>query len=423
MTAENKTLEVSSLSDLQAKKHSMKWERMDVMELEFDADLNLRFKKGQKTFGIDIQTDTYDLPTMKLQIIDGVGIQEPLDVSLRSNGKKIVLRGDRRGQAGQELVADPNTPKDVLEALKNVPVRIYKNLTPEQEMELVQDQGQKPFLRSETVKQVWRLQQLGWGFERIAMHLFEVFGKFSGNARKVAEIRAIPENDVVNRRQAIKTWLRGTLDEYVMPAYKLGNRVMRATLLSEMHLDGLPNVEKPEWITTKATQKRMAALEKARKLDGNLWNHHQGGAEFNKVIEGFIKEDYPDPNVINTNATVAKKRLTMAELTARVEGSRSAVAKMAFQIASGETVDEFPTKDEATSLFEAKEGLAMQYLPSVKADANITLAEAIRAFIVSDSITDFESFLAKHSNPLQQNETSEIPAEEIQGGESGVEAA
>jgi len=110
-------------------------------------------------------------------------------------------------------------------------------------------------------------------------------------------------------------------------------------------------------------------------------------------------------------------------LTARVEGSRSAVAKMAFQIASGETVDAFPTKDEATSLFEAKEGLAMQYLPSVKADANVTLAEAIRAFIVSDSITDFESFLAKHSNPLQQKETPEVPAEEIQGGESGVEAA
>lgn len=416
MADNNPNVEASTLNDLKPKKHGGSWNRMPITKLKVDLNLNIRFKKGQTTFGVTVDADTYDLPTMKLQIIDGGGIQEPIVVSEQADGSLIVLRGNRRTLAGLELDSDPATPANVKEALQSVPVQVYKHLTRDQEMELVEDQGQKPFLRSETVQHVWRLQARNWGFERIAMQLVEVFGKFSGNHRKMAEIRAIPAEDVNGRRTAVKKWLRGTLDEYIMPAYKLGPRVMKACLLSEMALDGvLPTTaEKPEWITTKDPQKRMAALEKAKKADGSNFNPHTGGPEFNKVIVGFRAIDYPDPTKINPDANTTKKRLSVAELKTRQENSRSTVAKMAFSIAQGEVEDRFQVRDDFLSLVEAKEGLAMQYLPSIKADTMVSLADAIRAFIVSESAVDFEAWLAKHAEALSTEKPADVPKEETE---------
>lgn len=416
MAEVNATVELSSLASLKPTKNSGKWQKLPISKLKVAFDLNIRFRKGQLTFGVNVEADTYDLATMKMQIIDAGCILEDIWVSERENGDLIVLRGNRRTIAGQELEVDPSTPESVRLALQSVPVRVFKNLTQEQEMELVEDQGQKAFLRSETVQHVWRLLGKGWGFERIAMTLFEVFGKFSGNARKVAEIRAIPAEDVASRRTAIKKWLRGTLDEYIIPAYKLGSRVMKNTLLSEMHLDGIlpPTAAKPEWYTTKNPQKRMAELEKAKKSDGATWNHHTGGKEFNAVIEKFKAEDFPDPSKINPNATPAVKRLTVAELNSRAESSRSSVAKMAFRIATGATEDTFQIRDEFLSLIEAKEMLAMQYLTAVKDDATVSVIDAIRAFITMESVTDFEAWLQKYSNPLQTPEPEQEPEVEAQ---------
>lgn len=374
-----------------------------VGELKPDATLNIRFRGGSEVFGIKIEKDTLDIPGMKQQLVDGGGIQEPIYVSVRANGDKVPLRGNRRTFAGQELLADDTISADLRKALtENTPMILLHGLTPSQEQELVEDQTQKPFLRSEVVRHIFALRKQGWQFERIAMLLWETLGRFSGNAKKVAEVRDII--DPTLKREKVKLWLRGTLDNYLIWGCDLGQWTQKQILLSEMKLDGIlpENAEQPYVIMTKNSQKRVQALKKAREADGTKFSPLMliEGSEFKKVVDGFHAEDYgtqtPQPKA------VVKKMLDRKTVEGLRDTYQSQAVRAALSLVLGESVPEMQVRDDATVIFETKLTVVEQYLPRL----NPEVAAIVRACLVNADPTDFQTLL--EANCVKEEPTTEV---------------
>lgn len=285
---------------------------------------------------------------------------------------------------------------------------------------MVMDQNSKPFNRSEIIRYAWSLRQNGKSFDSIAVDNFEMWGQFGRNARtvqKLAEIRAIPETDIASRRKAIKTWLRGTVDEYVLPAYDLGPIVQKACILSEMQLDGLltEQDEKPHFYTTRDPQSRMKALGQAKEKDGSKWSPHLGGEAFNALIEEYHKKDFPPAGTVVVTETT-KKRPSIAELKTRMNACKSSPARMAFSIAAGNEEKDFTERDDALSLIEAKETLFLQFAENLDLNATVNLRDVLTQIFLRDNVLDFKQLLEKHApnsvvNPPAANAESSKGAE------------
>ncbi len=389
----------------------------NVSELKPDTMLNIRFREGSEAFGIKIVKDTLDIGGMKQQLVDGGGIQEPIMVSVRADGAKIPLRGNRRTFAGQELLADPTISAELRKALtENTPMILLNGLTPAQEHELVEDQTQKPFLRSEVVRHIFTLRKQGWTFERIAMLLWETLGRFSGNAKKVAEVRDI--TDPVMKREKVKLWLRGNLDNYLIWGCDLGTWTQKQILLSEMKLDGvLPvgttenPVEQPYFFTTKNNQKRILALKKAKEADGNKYSPLMlmEGTEFKKVADAFHAEDYGTQTPVVKPAV--KKLLDRKTIEGLRDTYQSAAVRNAFSLVLGEPCPDMQTNDDRTIIFETKLQLVAQYLPRLKPE----VAAIVRGCMVNADPTDFQTLLEAHCVPddsLSDVETAGTQGEE-----------
>lgn len=384
----------------------------NVGDLKPDAVLNIRNKAGSQKFNITIVQDTYDLPGMRQQLVDGNGIQEPILVSLRVNGDKVPVRGNRRTFAGQELQADPTISAELRRNLTEfTPMIILSGLTLAQEQELVEDQTQKPFMRNEVVQHIFTLRKMGWTFERIAMLLWETLGRWTGNARKVAEVREIADPGL--KREKVKTWLRGQLDNYLIWGCDLGVWVQKQIVLSEMKLDGvLPvgttenPVEQPYIIMTKNSQKRVQALKKAREADGSKFSPLMllDGTEFKKLADALHAEDY------GTVTPVAKATMKKMADRKTVEGLRdtyqSEAVRSAFSLVLGEQVPEMQVNDDRTIIFETKLKLVEQYLPRLQP----ATAAIVRACMVNADPTDFQTLLEAHCIP------DEVPAEQAEPG-------
>lgn len=374
---------------------------LSVLALTVDPTLNVRMRKGSQVYGVTVNKDGYDLPTMVAQIVERGKIVEAIHVSRRKDGTNVVLRGNRRTLAGQMLLNDPGTPDELRKELTKTRVLVFSDLTPESEREMVMDQNSKPFNRSEIIRYAWSLRQNGKSFDSIAVDNFEMWGQFGRNARtvqKLAEIRAIPETDIATRRKAIKTWLRGTVDEYVLPAYDLGPIVQKACILSEMQLDGLltDQDEKPHFYTTREGQARMKALGQAKEKDGSKWNPHTGGEAFNALIEEYHKKDFPAPGTV-TVTEPTKKRPSVAELKIRMNACKSSPARMAFSIAAGNDEKEFIDRDDSLSLLEAKETLFLQYAENLNPDATVNLRDVLTQIFLRDNVLDFKQLLEKNA--------------------------
>jgi hypothetical protein len=390
-----------------------------VLDLTVDPLLNVRFRAGSEVFGVKLERDTYDLPGMKQQIVDGNGVREPVTVSVRKDGSKVVIRGNRRTLAGTELVNDPSCPAELKKQLtEHFPMLLLHGLTPEQEREMINDQTQKQFLRSEVIRYIFSLRKQNWTFDRIALLLWETLGRFSGNAKKVAEIREI--NDPTLKREKIRLWLRGTLDNYILWGYDLGPIVQKAILLSEMQVDGvLPETsEKPYFIATKNSQKRIAALKKAKEADGSKWNGMilVEGSEFKKVMDGFRAEDYG--TVSKPPTPKGPQMLKRTELEGMKDSFQSNAVRSMIRRVLGEDAADLQIRDEFAAVCETKELLATQYLPRLKPE----IAAIVRFCFVNPDPTDFQNFLesncvAEEPKPAEMPAAAESETFEL-GGES-----
>lgn len=381
----------------------------DIRELTPDANLNIRFRKGASFFGVTSDTDSLDIPSMRQGIVDGNGILEPLLVSVRPDGGKIPLRGNRRTYAGLELVADPTCPTELFENLtKRTPMILLNGLTTEQEKELINDQTQKQFLRSEVVRHIFELRKNKWSFDRIALLYWETLGKFTGNHKKISEVRDL--TDPTAKRAKITQWLRGTLDNYLIWGYDLGAFVQKCIMLSVMKSDGIiaANGETAYFNTEKNSQKRIAELKKAAQADGSKHNAYipQDGSEFKRTLDKFHAEDF---GTIAPKAPKGPKMMSRTEIEG-IQGSfqSNVIRQMLVRILGGEAQD-LSTLDEFSAICESKEMLVQTYLPRLKPE----VAVMMRLAFLNPDPTDLQNFLEANTVDEEVTETETEVATEM----------
>jgi len=375
----------------------------NIADLTVDPTLNIRFRAGSEFFGVKVEKDTYDIPGMRQQVVDGGGIREPIWVSVRADASKIVMRGNRRTLTGQELLADETTPAELRKALsERTPMILFHGLTPEQEREMVNDQTQKSFLRSEVIRSIFELRRNGWTFPRIARLYWEPLGRFTGNAAKIAEIRDITDPNA--KIEKITTWLRGTLDNYLIWGYDLGKFVQKCIMLSVMKIDGLltANGEQPYFNTEKNSQKRIAALRKAKEADGTKFNGTipQEGSEFKKLLDEYHSQDYGATPVVRNPGPKMMARKDLEGIKGSFQSQ--AISQMLEHIL--DTNKPLPTSaDEFTAMCETKAMLVEQYLPRLKPE----IAAIIRLCFVNPDPMDFQNYL--ESNQVEEITTEPEP--------------
>jgi hypothetical protein len=387
----------------------------NIMDLKPDSVLNVRFREGCEVYGVKLKKDSYDIPGMRQQLIDGFGVREAITVSVRKDGTMVPLRGNRRTIAGQELVNDPTTPEPLRKQLvTQTPMLLLTGLTDAQERELVNDQTTKDFLHSEVVRYIFSLRRQHWSYERIALLLWETMGKFSGSKKKVAEIREIADPGL--KREKIKSWLRGTLDCYLIWGYDLGQFTQKQILLTEMAMDGLITEEMEKPYVKSLNQKRIAELKKAKELDGTKWNGMvlMDGSEFKKVYDKFHQEDYNPTQIVKGDGK--PKMLDRATVEGLAEVFTSKVARQLIQRVLGNEQPELPLHDEFAGICETKMQLLETSLPRLKPE----VAAIVRICLVNPDAGDFQRFLAANqveTAPIAPD-TNEQPATEPTGDEN-----
>lgn len=402
---------------------------MSVADLLSDADLNIRYTAGQEVYGVKVETDTYDLPDM-MSKIDGMGgIQMPILASLRSDNTLRVLQGNRRTRAGQLMLTDPNLRPELRKALtEQTPVRILKGLTPEQEMELIQDQEQKTFKRSEALRHIWKQVQAGKSYGAIIAHNEAMCRKFVNNPKKQAEVdEEIRNMTTTERQKRLQGWFRGSIDEYVIAAYKLGSYVRKQTLLSELRLDGdlKPSSEQPFFLTTKNSQKRMAALEAAAKKDGSKHNAFVPveGSEFKKQLDLFHNEDY-GPAIAKEKKDDGKPKMLKQSDVEGLQGTfQSKVAKLVVDRILGKAVPDLIPADDFAAIQEAKMLLLTDMLASLRPE----VAAVLRLAFVNPDPVEFHKYLEANTIQDDGNDTGDTegadggdrPEEGPEGGGAG----
>lgn len=368
----------------------------NVDELTVDSELiNIRFQPGTEVFGVKVTSDTYDLDSLRPQVQQFGGIREPIWVSVRKDKSKWVVRGNRRTLVGKSLLADPTTSAELREALtKRTPMFLFHGLTPEQESELVYDQDQKRFLRSEIARQVYNERKKGKGYEEIVYPYWQTIGEKFIKPQVVAEVRAI--NDPTLKLAKIKSSYRGTVDCYLLWAYDLGPWMQRQVMLSEMRLDGLlkEGDEQPYFLTTTNSQKRIGKFREAKNADGSKFSPLMlvEGTEFKKVADAYHEMDFGTKPVATAPV---KKTLGRDAIVTLKEGCQSRCQRAVLERVLGEEAKDVQIVDERSAIFETKLMLVDLHLASLKPE----VAEIVKACMVNVNPMDFQKFLLANTVP------------------------
>jgi hypothetical protein len=307
---------------------------VSINDLVVDLDLNNR------------EVDNYDLPSMCEQIVAIGRIVVPLIVKFdKPKNKYIVLRGNRRTLAAQQLVADPNTSQEIVTNLSKVEVMVYEDLTPAEELAMVFDHGsEKPICRTEVVKSVWRLSKSFLSEGEIINMLYFALAKYSGNEKKLNEV----PSEKVARSKFLKSWLHGTVGNYILSAAGMGDFVQEQFILTHRKEDKLITKEEETRLVMKTSRDRITQLSAAKTADsdankgGKGWTAPEynsekvltgGGENFNALIEKFKEED-------STGITAKNTRPSVKDLNEKANVYKSIAIKTALAIAAGQDVAE-----------------------------------------------------------------------------------
>lgn len=280
--------------------------------------------------------DDYDVPSMKEEIVQAGRILEPLHIA--EDGT--VLKGNRRTMSAQELVADPKCPQDLLKALSVIDVFVYSDMTDKEKTELILDHGsQKPLTRVEIVKATWRLQKQMYSERDIIVLLYNQLARYTGNTRKAYEAQALPAGE--EREKFLKSWLHGTVGNYIMAAGQMGEFVREQFLLTDLAIDrALTEDEKKQvkFATSRDRINKLASAKKADKEKGG-WTVAEGGVTFNKLLEDYIAEDAGGKKPRN-------KGVSAEDMEKTAESMQSGLG-MAFLMCAGKLGDNDKAKVEA----------------------------------------------------------------------------
>lgn len=291
---------------------------LSINSLVVDFNTNVRLQQN------------YDIPAMKQAILDVGRILDAIHVRLSDN---VVLRGNRRTLAGQELLADPSCPQEVAENLKKVNVICHDVVagSPE-ELAIILDHGsQKKLCKTEVLLAVWRLDK---GFQtegQIMNQLYSALAEYTKSQDKAQEAAAI--TNLTERQSYLRTWLHGTVGNYLLASNKLGQYVRDQMLLTHLAEDKmLPEGTKVE---VKMDRKTIAALSAAKSADrdekegGEGWDPENGGVHFNALLEKLKAGQKTDED--------KAKRPTPAALKEKADAFKSVAIRHALLLAAGDT--------------------------------------------------------------------------------------
>ncbi len=285
---------------------------VSIMSLVVDTNVNIR----------DI--DNYDIPAIKIQIASTGRILQAIVVK-ETEVKDIylVLAGNRRTLAGQELYQEADCPSDLKEALSKVSILIYKDLTPSEELSLILDHGtQKGVNRHEMVRAVWRMDKAFYSEAQIANQLYFALAKYTGKELKLNSLSA---NQKL-REAELKKWFHGTLGGYMLAAARMGPYVREQFLLTAKSED--KTLKEEEKLDVRMSRLRVTQLNAAKTGEKDVWTPEDGSPTFNELLEKFKQEDAGE---------IGKEKSTrpsVKDLSAKADTFSSPMLRKAFLLAA-----------------------------------------------------------------------------------------
>jgi len=346
--------------DLSESVNAMKTSRkqLHINKLTVDFDVNVRLK------------DNYDIPAIKQAIVEVGQITTSIAVELLKDGTYLVLQGNRRTIGGQELYADPNTPAGVKESLEKVDVNIYTDLSEEERLKVIFDQGsQKTISRTELVLACWRLSRQFFSEKQIAAIMYFSLAKYTGNEKKLLEVPSEPKA----RETFVQKWFHGTLGNFFLSALRMPDFVRDEFIKTHRAQDGLlPEGEtvmvklfikthraqdgllpEGETVMVKLSRERVTALSKAKTADEDekVWDPEKAGPTFLALWDQYVKEDAGEAEKANGN-----KRPSVADIRQKADNYTSKVVRTALLASIGEPATNLLDLDaEATRLSKIKD--------------------------------------------------------------------
>lgn len=345
---------------------------VSIDKLTFDYAVNIR------------QTNNYDLPHMKEQIVSMGRIIKPLavrEMEVDLNGKKekqlLVLQGNRRGRAGLELWNDPSISVELKEALSKVDIIVYTDLTPSEEISLIIDHGsEKPISRTETVVAIWRLDKQFKSEAEIISTMYFALAKYSGNEKKLRDVPTEPRA----KEKFLKSWLHGTVGNYVLASAKMGDFIREQFILTHRSEDKLLN--EGEKVELRCSRDRITQLSQAITADkdvnkdGKGWNVDTGGEKFNALVQKFKDED---AGLAEAEAKVSRPSVKL--LKEKADVYKSPAIRTALLVAAGELAAEGGKQlldlDDRLTLLQMKLEVLQKNEGSVKDEGVKKLVHAI----------------------------------------------
>jgi hypothetical protein len=177
----------------------------------------------------------YDLDVMHEQIRAKGGVMKPLLVEPipDQKGHYQILQGNRRFRSAVYLYAHPDTTPELRDALAKLECDIVDQpITEKDRLGLILDHGEsKGLTRLETVLAVWKMDAQMYSTAAIGEMMYYQLAQYTGNTGNLAKIAAL-KNEPAKRRDAIKKWFHGTLDQKILLANRLGSYVRDQFILN-----------------------------------------------------------------------------------------------------------------------------------------------------------------------------------------------
>lgn len=337
--------------------------RLDLREVEGHPD-NMRNAGGGTVFGVILKDDTLDAEELIPQIVAAGGLTERPVVSVRKDGKKVMLRGHRRKAAVSKMLNDTSfaMSEELRKAIEKVDCDVYEGLTEAQEADMLQDQNSKPYSGSQDMVWFWNMLKTGYTFRSLLERILSRKGNATDEQSKVkrAEVKSMTGK---TREDYLFNWFKGTYQYYYKNAFDLGPKVQAAALLSE-RVKEFPQSEMPYFFTCTTQYKKINSQVRINELvtacntdkANGQWNPLSGGPTFNAAVEKFHAEDFDSAgNVIKSAPVEAKKpAMSAEELKTRISSAQSDIERACWTMASGTPVADFGTHQNLASVLEGK---------------------------------------------------------------------
>lgn len=287
------TLDVATLS---AKLPKAKVQLIDMSTVKIHPD-NFRFDGGNN----ELKIDNTQLGELKDRIlIDKRILKKP--ALLKTAEGLFAMTAGRRTRVAHALIADPNTPQEVVENLRKTECDVYEDLTDEQVLYIINDQDQKEFSYSEVLELALKLFDKGLNWKSVSMKVYRQWAKVKGQAKILNEVDTLQTTK--EREARIGKWLRGTIDEVIGEAHRIGAMCVTQLRLEAAEKDRLIKTVKntpkdfpkdklvkgPEVLMN---QKRLDILRnmKTADMNANEWNGLSGGPKFQEAWNKYKNED------------------------------------------------------------------------------------------------------------------------------------